>query len=123
MGLIYKQLTFTGSKGSKVLKALMDNGASRCFIREAEIPGLAEPVKAPAPFTVELGRGTVRIEEATVLFVNIEGHDLGWTFYVFPELTEEVIMGADFFQAWKIKLDPATEDLIIDPQALKIKLV
>jgi hypothetical protein len=123
MGLIYKHLTFTGNKGSKVLEALMDNGASRCFIRETDVQGLAEPLKTPTPFTVELGKGTVTIEAGTTLLVHIDGYALPWTFYVFPDLTEEVIIGADFFQAWKIKLDPATEDLILDPQALKIKLV
>lgn len=121
MGLIYKQLTLTGSKGSKVLKALMDNGASRCFIREAK--DITEPLKLPTPFIVELGKGTVTVEEATTLLVHLEGHALAWTFYVFPNLTEEAIVGADFFQAWKIKLDPVTEDIVIDPQALKIKLV
>ena len=123
MGLIYKQLTLTGSKGSKVFKALMDNGASRCFIRETEVQEIAEPLKAPAPFIVELGRGTVTIEKATTLLVDLKGYALFWTFYILPGLTEEAIIGADFFQAWKIKLDPVTEDIIIDPQALKIKLV
>jgi hypothetical protein len=44
-------------------------------------------------------------------------------FLVVPELPYKVIVGADFFQKWKIKLDPATEDFIIDEKALEIILV
>ena len=41
-------------------------------------------------------------------------------FLVVPELPYEVIAGADFFQKWKIKPDPVTEDFIIDENALEI---
>jgi hypothetical protein len=34
-----------------------------------------------------------------------------------------VVIGADFLQRWKIKLDPVTEDFIIDEKALEIILV
>jgi hypothetical protein len=44
-------------------------------------------------------------------------------FIIVPKLTEELIMGADFFQRWKIKLDPEAEDIIIDPSALRIQTV
>ena len=42
---------------------------------------------------------------------------------VVPNLHYDVIIGADFLQRWKIKLDPATEDFIIDERALEIILV
>jgi len=38
-------------------------------------------------------------------------------------LPYEIIVGADFFQKWKIKLDPIAEDFIIDEKALKIMFV
>jgi len=31
--------------------------------------------------------------------------------------------GADFLQRWKIKLDPATEEFLIDEKALEIVLI
>ncbi|MDI6886883.1 MAG: hypothetical protein QMD22_11210, partial [archaeon] len=40
-----------------------------------------------------------------------------------PNLSEELIIGSDFLQRWKIKLDPESEKIIIDPRALKLKLV
>jgi hypothetical protein len=50
-------------------------------------------------------------------------YKLRWTFNVVPLPTEQVILGADFFQRWKIKLDPETESIIVDPKALQVKLV
>jgi hypothetical protein len=44
-------------------------------------------------------------------------------FIIVPELTEELILGTDFFLRWKIKLDPETEDIVIDPSALILQLV
>lgn len=44
-------------------------------------------------------------------------------FYVLPDLSEELIIGADFFQRWKIRLDQERETILIDPSALRLKLV
>jgi hypothetical protein len=55
--------------------------------------------------------------------VDIKGHPLGHMFLVVPNLPYDVIIGADFLQRWKIKLDPATEEFIIDERALEIILV
>ena len=71
-----------------------------------------------------LGNNTVMKAERTIdLFVDLRGHKLGFYFLVVPELPYEIIVGADFFQKWKIKLDPVAEDFIIDEKALKIMLV
>jgi len=44
-------------------------------------------------------------------------------FLVVPGLPYEIIIGADFLQRWKIKLDPTTEEFIMDERALEIVLV
>ena len=70
----------------------------------------------------EMGEGSLSVSESTgVLSVEVEGFNLFWHFLVVPNLSEELIIGADFLQRWKIKLDP--ERIIIDPKALKLKLV
>ena len=48
---------------------------------------------------------------------------MSFYFLVVPELPYEIIVGADFFQKWKMKLDPIAEDFIIDEKALEIMLV
>jgi hypothetical protein len=42
---------------------------------------------------------------------------------VADELSEELIIGADTLQHWKIKLDPEREDVIIDKKGLELKLL
>jgi len=58
-----------------------------------------------------------------ILDIEVEGYNLFWHFLVVSDLSEELIIGADFLQRWKIKLDPENERIIIDPKALKLKLV
>ena len=123
MGLIYKELEFAGTKGSQVLRVLMDTGASYSFIRGAEARAIGESFKTVKPLAFELGTGTVLVEEVVAALVRLNQHEVHWVFYLLDDLTKEAIIGADFFQRWKIKLDPDTEDLIIDPQSLKLKLV
>lgn len=107
----------------RTLKALMDTGASESFINAAEARKLARPSTMAHPMKIKLGKGSTVIDQVIFAYVNLNGYRLHWTFYVVPELTEELILGADFFQRWKIKLDPEKEKIIIDPKALQVKLV
>jgi predicted aspartyl protease len=123
MGLIYKPVKLIGTVGTKTLNALMDTGASRCYIRSNEASQIAPPSKIPTPVSLRLGKGETKVSEMMNSLVELDGYSLPWSFIVVPELTEELIIGADFFQIWKIKLDPETEEIIIDPSAMKIQLI
>jgi predicted aspartyl protease len=123
MGLIYRQVKLTGPKGVRTLRALMDTGASESFINAKEARKLGRPFKMPHPMKIELGKGPTAIDQVIFAYIDLDGYRLHWNFYVVPSLTEELILGADFFQRWKIKLDPETERIIVDPKALKVKLV
>ena len=57
MGLIYKPVTLVGSKSTRTLKALMDTGASKCFIRKREADSIASSLKIATPITLRLGKG------------------------------------------------------------------
>jgi hypothetical protein len=65
----------------------------------------------------------MKVEKTTDIFLDLKGHQLVAIFLVVKELPYEIIVGADFFQKWKIKLDPITEEFIIDEKALEIVLV
>jgi hypothetical protein len=123
MGLIYRQVKLTGPKGHRTLKALMDTGASESFINASAARPLGRPFKMPRPIKIELGKGPIKIDQVIYAYVDLNGYRLHWTFNVVRSLTEELILGADFFQRWKIKLGPEAEKIIIDPKALKVKLV
>lgn len=124
MGLIRKKLEVAGSLGRKDCDVLFDTGASACFVREGVAKELSQVLKWPTPLNFTLGNETTLAAEYTTdLQVDIKGHPLTHMFLVVPNLPCEVIIGADFLQRWKIKLDPATEDFIIDERALEIILV
>ena len=124
MGVITKQIIVAGSESQRRCEVLFDTGASACFAREDIASELGQIVKSPFPIAFRLGNNTVmRVDKTITLFLDLKGHKLSFYFLVVPELPYEVIVGADFFQKWKIKLDPVTEDFIIDEKALEIMLV
>ncbi len=124
MGLIKKELQVAGSLAKRKCEVLFDTGASSCFVRKDVATALSEILKAPQSLTFTLGnKTTITTEYTTVLYIDIKGHSLGHMFLVFSDLPYEVIIGADFLQRWKIKLDPATEEFLIDEKALEIVLI
>ncbi|MDI6841059.1 MAG: retropepsin-like aspartic protease [bacterium] len=124
MGIIKKRLLVSGSIGKRESEVLFDTGASACFVREDIAKGITQILPLSNPLTFLLGNGTVlKAKLTTTLQVNIKGHPLAHMFLVVQKLPYEVIIGTDFLQRWKIKLDPATEEFIIDEKALEIVLV
>jgi len=123
MGLIYQQLPIQGNKRKRRVEALFDSGASECFIRDNLARTIGRSMRLSQPKWVELGRGRLKVSEAIEATITINGYRLHWYFVLIPQLTEEVIIGADFFQRWKIKLDPEHERILVDPKALRLKLV
>jgi hypothetical protein len=85
-----------------------------------EITPLIELVE---PKVFETAGGELKASYVIYPDIILDGHRLFWTLIGVDNLTEEVIIGADFFQRWRIKLAPETEQIIWDPVALKLKLV
>lgn len=124
VGIIEKQVVVAGSKSQRPCQVLFDTGASACFSREDIASELGQIVRAPFPVAFRLGNNTIMKADKTItFFLDLKGHKLWFHFLVVPELPYEVIVGANFFQNWKIRLDPITEDFIIDEKALEIMLV
>lgn len=124
MGLIKKEIQVIGSKAGRKCEVLFDSGASACFVREEVASPLEHITRIPIPLAFRLGDNTVmQAEKMTLLFLDMKGHKLPFHFLVVPKLPYELIVGPDFLQRWKIKLDPVTEEFIIDEKALEIILV
>jgi flagella basal body P-ring formation protein FlgA len=124
MGCIIKRLELLGSKGKARYQVLFDSGASASFLRESVARKLGEPQRVAEPVFFKLDNGTLMKGERTVpLQVNIESNKLMHLFVVASELPVDVIIGADFMQRYKIKLDPISEEFILDKDALKMILV
>ncbi len=120
---VTKVIKVAGNRGSREVKALFDSGAPESFIRADIAREIASPTHLPNPKTFEMGRGTLKVTRAMIGDVQLNGASLFATLLVVPNLTEELILGADFFQRWKIRLNPENEDIVLDQDALKLKLV
>ena len=56
------------------------------------------------------------------LIICLDGTRLQYTYYVADGLAEELIIGADMMQRWKISLDLENESVSIDPRALYLRI-
>lgn len=124
MGLIIKDYVVTGDKGSDTLTALLDTGAAASFIRKdvAERIVTLVTITPPQRFTMADGKGTLTVDQVVPVTVTVGEVNLMFTFLAVEELAEEMIIGADMMQRWKIKLDPAEEEVSVDPIALRLRI-
>lgn len=122
MGRIYKKIWVIGRKGRRKVEALFDTGSSDSLVRDSLARKLGSPEDLPEPKTYEAAVGQVTAREALFVDVVLRGKRLTTGLKVVPGLSEELILGADFFQRWHIRLEPRTHRVILDPKALKLKV-
>ncbi len=124
MGLIVKRLKVAGDKGERRLRCLFDTGASASFVRQDVVERIASRIKLPSPETYTLGdgKGRLRVKEAAILHVYVEGLRIRDAFIVAPTLSDQVIIGADTLQKWRIKLDLENDRIIIDKSMARLLL-
>jgi hypothetical protein len=124
MAIIEKELEVAGPKGSAIVTALFDSGASvSCVDRElARRLGTPTPLPRPRSFgTAEEGR-ELTVAESLHLDFRLKELDLFDDFFVVPNLAEQVIVGAKTMQAWRMKLDFEQDDVIVDPRVARLRL-
>lgn len=124
MGLIIKRLRVAGDKGERRLQVLFDTGASASFVRQDAVAKIATTLKLPSPETYTLadGAGKLRVNETAVLYLYINGIRISDNFIVAPRLSDEVILGANTLQKWRIKLDSEHDRVIIDKRMSRLLL-
>ena len=123
MGLIIKEHIVTGTRRNDTVRALYDTGASASLVRR----DIAEPLGdfAASPVSMEFmmanGQGTFTVDQVVTLAIDVEGTPLVYTFYIADDLAEELVIGADMMQRFRITLDMEAEAVNIDPQALYLR--
>lgn len=120
MGLIIKEYNVTGTRHSDTVRTLYDTGAGLSLVRRdiAEILGEAHNRPTPMRFMMADGQEGSSASQTIDLDIDIDGTTLRHTFYVMDDLAEEIIIGADLMQTWKISLDMEKEEVAIDPRIL-----
>jgi len=124
MGLIIKEYTVTGTRRTDAVRALYDTGAGLSFVRRdiAEILGEAHNRPTPMRFMMADGQEGASASQTIDLDIDIDGTTLRHSFYVMDDLAEELIIGADMMQTWKISLDLENEAVSIDPRILYLNM-
>ena len=124
MGLIIKEYTVTGTRRSDIVRVLYDTGSGLSFTRRDIAEILGEIVDTPTPlrFMMADGREGLTVNQRINLSIDIDGTVLPHSFYVADDLAEELIIGADMMQTWKISLDLDQEAVAIDPRILYLNM-
>lgn len=125
MGLISKQLEVIGDKQKIKVQALFDTGASASFIRKDLADQIATVVRMPSPWMFILGdgKGRVRAEHCLHVDIIIKGIRIFHQLIAVKDLGEEMIIGPDILQRWRIELNPEREDILIDKKVTELKLM
>lgn len=124
MGLIYKQILVKGNKGERTLHVLMDTGASHTIIRGDIAHELATPAPLARTIAAQFASGSGEVKDMVSLSLLIDGQEVVTPALVLENLSEELLIGAEFFQRFKVVLDPEREEIrFTDPEALKVKII
>ena len=123
MGLIIKEYDVIGNRANDVVRVLYDTGSGASFVRRdiAEPLGNIDSSPVPVRFMMASGQETFTVEQVVNLAVDVDGTPLVYMFYVADDLAEELIIGADMMQKFKITLDMDNEAVSIDPRALYLR--
>ena len=123
MGLIIKEYNVIGNRTSDVVRVLYDTGSGASFVRRdiAEPLGNIDSSPVPVQFMMASGQQTFSVEQVVNLAVDVDGTPLVYMFYVADDLAEELIIGADMMQKFRITLDMDNEAVSIDPRALYLR--
>ncbi len=121
MSIIKLPLFFEGSLGEKTLNTLFDSAASFSCISEKAAKNLAslEKMRRPLEIATTAENIYLKIEYAIRLDFYYNDIRLSDEFMVIPTLSEEVILGVNTMQKWRIKLDFEHDTVIIDPKVAK----
>lgn len=123
--IIRLPLRFEGSKGEKHLYALFDSGATYSCINESLVEDLEilTPLHTPLRLATASDHTYMEINNRSTLDFYHEEVRLSDEFLVVPGLSEEVIIGANTMQKWRLKLDFEHDNVIVDPRVAKLILI
>jgi predicted aspartyl protease len=124
MSIIRLPLRFEGTKGEKTLYALLDSGANLSCIHEEHAAEIARLCPLRYMRNIKLS-GKENCWSASVILADfyVNNIQLSDEFFVLPQLTEEVIIGAATLRKWRIKLDFEHDTVYVDPKAAKLQLI
>jgi len=125
MAVIQKEIRLVGSKGEKEVLAIFDSGSTYSCIQPqlAEKLGMIESLPEPMDFGTAKEGDKLSATEAIRLNFHLDGYRFSDEFMLIDKLSEPVIIGAKTLQAWRLKLNFETDEVIVDPRVTKLRLL
>lgn len=125
MAVIEKSIKLKGSKGEKDVIAIFDSGSTYSCIQPtlARKLGIIEPLPEPKNFGTAEKKRKVTAKDAIRLDFRLNGYTFSDEFMIIPGLSDPVIIGAKTLQAWRMRLNFETDEVIIDPRVPKFRLL
>jgi predicted aspartyl protease len=123
--IIRLPLRFEGSKGEKYLYALFDSGATYSCINDSLVKDIEilTPLHTPMMLATASAEIFMQITNRSTIDFYHDDIRLSDEFLVVPGLSEEVIIGANTMQKWRLKLDFENDNVIVDPRVAKLILI
>ena len=121
MSIIKLPLHFEGSKGEATFYSLFDSGASFSCITPECAEQIANFEKLWKPLEIATASVSHYLKIKDRITVDFYYNDIRMSdeFMVIPGLSEDVIIGANTLQKWRIKLDFEHDTVIVDPKVAK----
>lgn len=125
MGILVKQVTLRGDKGQVELDGMFDTGATYSVIRKDIAEQIATVIPLDEPITLRTSEQSRQLTATHCICLTIwlNGYRLSDEFLVLEELSRPVLIGAATMQKWRIRLDMANEEVIVDPTATELWLL
>lgn len=124
MSIIERTIRLKGPLGEKDVTALFDSGASVSCIHPALAKELEQPIPLRTPLIISTAdkKNNMSVGEKVSLEFYLNGYRFSTEFYLVPDLSEELIIGASTMQQWRFKLDFEKEEVIIDPRVTRMRI-
>jgi len=121
MSIIKIPLHFEGSKGEATFYSLFDSGASFSCISPECAEQIANFEKIWKPMEIATAAVGSYLKISDRITVDFYYNDIRMSdeFMVIPGLSEDVIIGVNTLQKWRIKLDFEHDTVIVDPKVGK----
>ena len=120
-----RQLKIEGDKGRLRAEVLFDSEASVSLIKKSIAKNIATILKLRLPRKFTLGKAGeyLEVNEVTRVEITFDGHTISDEYFVAPDLSQEVILGANTFQKWRIKLDFENDRILVGSDLSRLKLI
>ena len=121
--LILEKLLFTGTKKDAEFEALFDTGASISCANPSIAKTLGGIENLLHPFELgTAGKEKLFVTQRISLDFMLNKIRMNDTFYLVPDLDNEIIIGVPTMQKWHIKLDPRKGKIITNPRVAILRI-